>query len=50
MKLDIKKLREEKNTTIISSKESLEDIEIIEWSEDVLNGKKKVDISSSTKL
>lgn len=31
MKLDIKKIREEKNTTIISSEESLEDVEIIEW-------------------
>lgn len=48
MKLDIKKLREEKNTTVISSEESLENIEIIEWSEDVLKGKKKVDIISST--
>ncbi len=48
MKLDIKKLREEKDTTVISSKESLKDVENIEWSEDVLNGKKKVDISSST--
>lgn len=29
--LDVKKIREEKNTTIISSEESLEDVEIIEW-------------------
>lgn len=50
MKLDIKKIREEKNTTIISSEESLEDVEIIEWTEDVLEGKKKIEISLSTKL
>lgn len=31
MKLDVKKIRKEKNTTIISSEESLEDVEIIEW-------------------
>lgn len=44
MKLNIKKLREEKNTVIVSSKESLRDIEAIKWSKEVLNGDKTVEV------
>jgi len=39
--LDLNKLKSKKHT-IISSKEALKDITPIEWSEDVLSGKKKV--------
>lgn len=39
--LDIKILRSKKSTTI-SYEESLEDIEPIDWSDEVLSGKKKV--------
>ena len=34
-----------KNRVIISTEESIEDIEPIEWSDDVINGNKKVTIT-----
>ncbi len=42
-KLDMSKLAGRKHQTM-SSKEALNDIEPIKWSDDVLNGKKKVTI------
>lgn len=42
--LDISKLNIKKST-IISSEEALEDIIPINWSKDVLSGKKKVEIN-----
>lgn len=49
MKLNVKKLRQEKNTIIVSSKESLKDIEPIQWSDDVLEGKKTIEIKALSK-
>ena len=40
--MDIKSLRKTKNTIIVSSEESLKDVEPIEWSEEVINGNKQV--------
>lgn len=56
MKLDTKKIREEKNTIIIPLEESLEDVEIIEWEITTLtddtpiigNNDNKLDINDST--
>lgn len=45
-KLNIKSLRENKNTIIISTEESLEGINPIEWSDDVINGEKQVTITT----
>ena len=45
-KLNIKSLRENKNTIIISTEESLEDINPIEWSDKVINGEKQVTITT----
>ena len=45
MKLNVKKLRQEKNTIIVSTKESLEDIEKIQWSDEVLEGKAKIEVN-----
>ena len=45
MKLNIKKLRKNQNTIIVSSKEALVDVTPINWSQDVLDGNKKVVIS-----
>lgn len=42
-RLDFGKIRN-RNTKIVSSEEALKDIKPIEWSEDVLNGKRKVTI------
>lgn len=36
MKLNVKKLRKEKNTIIVSSKEALKDVSPIEWSKEVI--------------
>ncbi|MCC3866416.1 hypothetical protein [Terrisporobacter petrolearius] len=44
MKLNVKKLRKEKNTIIVSSKEALKDVSPIEWSKEVISGDKKVEI------
>ena len=44
-KLNISKLRKNKKTKIISLKESLKDVEPINWSEEVVNGDKKVNIT-----
>lgn len=44
MKLNTKKIRESKKTSIISTKDSLIDIIPIEWSKDILNGIKKIKI------
>lgn len=41
MKLNVKKLRKEKNTITVSSKEALKDISPIEWSKEVISGDKK---------
>lgn len=49
MKLNVKKLRKEKDTVVVSSKESLKDIEYIKWSDKVLSGKKTVDIKEMIK-
>ena len=45
MKLNVKKLRECKETIIISSKDALSDVTPINWSQDVLDGNKRVVIS-----
>lgn len=44
--LDIKVLRSKKSTTI-SYEESLKDIKPIDWSDEVLSGKKKITIKGS---
>ncbi|MGL6105752.1 hypothetical protein [Romboutsia sp.] len=49
MKLDVKKIRKEKNTVIVSSKESLKDIEHIQWSKDIIAGSKKVEIKATNR-
>lgn len=49
MKLNVKKLRKEKNTIIVSSKESLKDIETIQWSKEIIDGSKKVEIRASNR-
>ena len=41
--LDFSKISN-RNTKIVSSEEALKDVKPIEWSEDVLNGKRKVTI------
>lgn len=40
MKLNIKKLRKNQNTIIVSSKEALADVTPINWSQDVIGNKK----------
>ena len=45
MKLNIKKLRKNQNTIIVSSKDELADVTPINWSQDVLDGNKRVVIS-----
>lgn len=47
IKLNVKKLRENKKTTIISSKEALRDVTPINWAQDVIDGKKKVEIKAA---
>jgi hypothetical protein len=47
LKLNVKKLRHEKNTIIVSTKESLENIEKIQWSDEVLEGKVKIEVNIS---
>ncbi|MFR8346869.1 hypothetical protein [Mediterraneibacter gnavus] len=42
-RIDFGKIRN-RNTKIVSSEEALKDVKPIEWSEDVLNGKRKVTI------
>ncbi|MGL4849712.1 MAG: hypothetical protein ACRC28_12450 [Clostridium sp.] len=42
MKLNLKELREKKNSKVISSKEALNDVIKFDWNEDVLCGEKKV--------
>lgn len=46
VKLNVKKLRKEKNTVIVSSKEALKDVNTIEWSKEVMIGEKKVEIKA----
>ena len=45
MKLNVKKLRESKEAIIVSSKDELADVTPINWSQDVLDGNKRVVIS-----
>lgn len=42
MKLNIKELRKKKNSKIVSSPEALKDIVKFNWTDEVLNGQKKV--------
>lgn len=42
MKLNFKELRKNQKSKIVSSKEALKDVISFEWSEEVLNGNKKV--------
>ena len=42
-RLDFSKISS-RNTKVVSSEEALKDVKPIEWSEDVLNGKRKVTI------
>lgn len=42
-RIDFGKIRN-RNRKIVSSEEALKDVKPIEWSEDVLNGKRKVTI------
>ena len=44
MKLNIKKLRKNQNTIIVSSKDALSDVTKIAWSEEIINGNKKITI------
>ena len=44
MKLNVKKLRECKETIIVSSKDALSDVTKIAWSEEIINGNKKITI------
>ena len=44
MKLNIKKLRKNQNTIIVSSKDALSDVIKIAWSEEIINGNKKITI------
>jgi hypothetical protein len=46
-KFSIKELLKNKKTKIVSSEEALKDIIPVDWSEDVLSGKKKVIIKES---
>ena len=45
----LKDIIKNKNRVIISTEESLEDIEPIEWSDDVMNGDKKVIVTDKEK-
>lgn len=40
----LSEIRKNKNTIIITTEESLEDIEPFDWSEDVINGDSKIEI------
>ena len=42
--LNIKKLRKNQNTIIVSSKDALSDVTKIAWSEEIINGNKKITI------
>ena len=44
MKLNVKKLRESKEAIIVSSKDELADVIKIAWSEEIINGNKKITI------
>ena len=44
MKLNIKKLRKNQNTIIVSLKDALSDVTKIAWSEEIINGNKKITI------
>lgn len=44
-KYSLKEILKNKNRVVISTEESLEDIEPIEWSDDVIEGDKKVIIT-----
>lgn len=46
VKLNVKKLRQEKNTIIVSSEEALKDVNKIEWLKEVITGEKKVEIKA----
>lgn len=46
LKLNLKQLLEEKNTIIVSSEEALKDVNRINWSKEVLNGNKKVEVKA----
>ncbi len=46
-RLNISKLRAEKQFVTISSQEALEDVTPINWSKEVLEGKKKVEVTST---
>lgn len=43
-KLNVKKLRQEKRTIIVSSEEALKDVDKFEWSKEVMTDEKKVGI------
>lgn len=45
----LKDIIKDKKRTILTTEESLEDIEPIEWSDDVLNGDEKVIITEKEK-
>ncbi|MBU3105106.1 hypothetical protein [Clostridium gasigenes] len=42
MKLNLKELRKKKNSTIVSSEQALKDVVKFNWTDEVLNGQKKV--------
>lgn len=42
MKLNLKELRKNKNSKIVSSEKALSDIVKFNWTDEVLNGEKKV--------
>lgn len=46
VRLNVKKLVENKNTIILSSKDALLDVTPIKWSQEVVNGNKKVVVKS----
>ena len=43
--LDIEKLLQSKPSKFVSTKEALKDVEPIQWSEDVISGRRKITIS-----
>ena len=42
MKLNIKEVKKKKNSKIVSSNEALKEVVKLDWTEEVLNGNKKV--------
>ena len=48
-RLDFSKISS-RNTKVVSSEEALKDVTPVEWSEDILNGKRKVTVKKNSKM